>query len=81
MAADSECMFIHDQVHQSMISFCHMTCDLEDSAVEAAFFTPFQLENSATVCSRRKVYCANSDSLNLFEGAYLKFLESLQPKI
>ena len=69
MAADSECMFIHDQVHQSMISFCHMTCDLEDSAVEAAFFTPFQLENFATGAAGAQQVVPVLDALNLFDGA------------
>ena len=34
MAADSECMYIHDQAHQSMISFRHMSYDVEDGAAE-----------------------------------------------
>jgi hypothetical protein len=41
-------MYIHDQAHRNLTSLCHTTRNLEGGAGEAAFFTPFRLENFAT---------------------------------
>lgn len=46
MAADSECMYIHDQVHKNMTPSCPTACDFEDGAVQAALFTTFQSKTS-----------------------------------
>lgn len=50
MSADSECMYIHDQAHQSMISFCHMTCDVEDGAVEYVVQILDVFKNKFRIC-------------------------------
>jgi hypothetical protein len=52
-------MYIHDQAHRNLTSLCHTTRNVEGGAGEAAFFTPFLLENFATGVVGAYVGCSS----------------------